>query len=235
MIAIHDNRLPEQYIISLKENIPNINFIPFNIENAIEVYDSIAYHPDIYMCKIDNETCIYAPCLAENIFKALQKTRVIKGSKNPKGKYPDTALYNATIIGNTIFHKLNCTDANILDNAYKKGFKTIDIPQGYARCSVIPVKNKGIITADSGIAKIAQENGFDVLKITPGNVTLPGEKYGFLGGATGILPDETVVFIGNIDPHPDSDKIKFFLNQHKTNWINIEGLPLFDCGTIIFF
>jgi hypothetical protein len=163
------------------------------------------------------------------------KTTFIQGLKNPTDKYPFTAGYNAVILGEHLLHNLRYTDRSILDTAYKKSIKPIHVPQGYTRCSTIPLRNNALITADLGIAKAVAKHNIDVLPISPGYVILPGEKYGFLGGATGILSDGTILFMGDISLHPDSHKIKSFLKKHKIQWINLEGLPLFDCGTIIFF
>jgi len=236
MIAICDKRLPEEYKIKLKNKINhNLNFVSLDFNCKIKPYTSISHHPDIYIFKFDKNTCIHAPCVAENILRKNKKVKYIKGSHNPGYKYPHTAIYNAVRLGNNILHNLKYTEKNILEFAVENKIQTINIPQGYSRCSILPIGDHAIITSDNGVAKSAIKNKIDVLLVKKGNIILPGEKYGFLGGATGILPDNRIVFIGNINEHPDSEKINFFLKKHGAKWISLEGLPLFDCGTIIFF
>ena len=87
----------------------------------------------------------------------------------------------------------------------------IFVNQGYTRCSVCVVSDEGIITADQAIASRASESGLDVLKITPGHIFLEGYDYGFIGGASFILSEDTIAFTGVLDKHPDKDRI-FYKN-----------------------
>lgn len=229
MITIYDKRLPQEYKEAINAKIPSLVWQSLSISNKKQVYESILYHPDIYLFQLTRDTFVCAPCIANQ----LQNINLIKGLDDPHSKYPYSARFNAVRIGDFIFHNLKYADPVIIDAAKKMGLKPVNVPQGYARCSVVPVRNNAIITQDNGIAKIAKGLGLGVLLISGGHVLLPGEKYGFLGGATGILPDGIIIFIGNLDLHPDSKEIKKFLKKHKTEYISLENLPLYDAGTII--
>lgn len=152
----------------------------------------------------------------------------------PHGNYPGTALLNAARVGRYIFCNPKYIDKVILDAAGQMGFELVKVNQGYARCSTIPVGKSALITCDAGIAKEARENGLDAELISPGNIALPGEKYGFIGGSSGIMPDGRIVFLGDISRHPDYPLISSFLDERGVGYIYLKGLPLFDAGTFIF-
>ena len=79
-----------------------------------------------------------------------------------------------------------------------------------------------------------KNDGVDVLVISSGNIVLEGYDYGFIGGASGKLNDESVIFFGNIKKHPDYRAIKAFLYKHKSNMIiACEDMPLTDIGGIV--
>lgn len=230
MIAICDKRLPQEYREAINAQIPSLVWQSFSISDKKRVYESILYHPDIYIFQLTGDTFICAPRIANQ----LKNINIVKGSDDPYGKYPYSARFNAVRIGDFIFHNLKYTDPVIIDTAKKMGLKLVNLAQGYTRCSVVPVSNKAIITQDVGISKTAKDTGLDVLLISKGHILLPGEKYGFLGGATGVMSGRTIIFIGDLDLHPDSKEIKIFLKKHKIEYISLENLPLYDTGTIMF-
>ncbi|MGB3242635.1 MAG: DUF6873 family GME fold protein, partial [Candidatus Omnitrophota bacterium] len=77
--------------------------------------------------------------------------------------------------------------------------------------------------------------GLDALHVSKGPVLLPGEKYGFLGGTSGRMPDGTILILGDIDSHPDAPKIKAFMAKHNAGYIDLKGLPLYDAGGLFIF
>ncbi len=230
MIIIHDKRLPEKYKDALSSKIPAIEWLP--VQRSSGVYESISCHADIYFFYLDKKTLIHAPGLEEQILDPLKNVGIdlIAGEKDPHSVYPDTALYNAVRIGDVMFHNLKYTDPSIIDIAGKKGIKMVHINQGYARCSTLVVNDRAIITSDRGIAETARFENIDVLLIEPDSVLLPGEKDGFIGGASGICPDGTVLLLGDIDLHHEADRIKDFFDKHKVDYMDTKGMPLYDAG-----
>ena len=75
------------------------------------------------------------------------------------------------------------------------------------------IDNIAIITADYPMYRILSINGIDVLLVSPGYIDLKGYSYGFMGGATGNLSEDVVLFSGNFDTHPDKNKIFNFVKN----------------------
>lgn len=106
----------------------------------------------------------------------------------------------------------------------------IAVHQGYTRCSVCVVSDEGIITSDHAIASRASEFGLDVLEITPGHIFLEGYDYGFIGGASFTLNEDTIAFTGTLDEHPDKAAILAFLQKHRKTAVFLTKNPIFDVG-----
>ncbi|MBL7073170.1 MAG: hypothetical protein ISS33_05265 [Candidatus Omnitrophica bacterium] len=237
MIIIHDKRLPAEYVRGLKAKLPNVSFVPFSppVYSDRKVYESILCHTDIYFFELDEKTIIHAPSVGEKYLRILREMNMtlIKGNMDPKEAYPDTALYNAIRAGNTVFCKTRCIDAVVLEEIKKKKLDIIEVSQGYARCSVLKVNDKALITSDKGIAAAARGTGIEVLLLPAGQIQLPGEKYGFIGGAYGKTPSGKLIFLGDFKLHPQAEKIEDFLFKHSVLYIGVEGLPLYDAGGLI--
>ena len=230
MIVLYDKRLPEGYKEALGIKLPGASHLP--VGRFSDVYDSISCHPDIYFFKLDEKTLVHAPSITEEALEPLRESGLdlIKGEDDPRGPYPGTVRYNAARTGGAVFAGEEYIDPVVMGRVKKKGLKMVNVPQGYARCSTLAVSDDAIITSDEGVASAARLEGLKVLEIAPGSISLPGEKTGFIGGAGGRCPDGTVVFLGDIDLHPEGDKIKTFLKERRVRCIGIKGLPLYDAG-----
>ncbi len=240
MLIVHDNRLPEEYISALKGKLPSCRMLPFSgmpSAGSVSVYRSIYSHPDIYFFQVDANTIIHSPSVARTVLRELsgQGVSLIKGERSPQGHYPETAAYNAVRVGSLVFHNMGYTDNAIRRVVYEKGLSFFSVTQGYTRCSVVPVGSDALITSDEGIAKTARLADIKTLLISPGYVTLPGEKYGFIGGASGTGPSGEVIFLGSLEGHPEHGEICDFLRQCDTKWIELQGLSLYDAGTLMVF
>lgn len=238
MIIIHDRRMPREYLSAISGKLPGARLCPFGgAESAAgeKAYDSISCHPDIYFFQIDPRTLVHSPSVPDDLLAALRENgiKLIKGGKDPFGAYPDTAIYNAARVGEKVFHKLEHTDAVLRRVVEEKDLKFVDVPQAYAACSVVPVGSRALVTADGGIARAARADGMDVLEVSAGSVTLPGERRGFLGGAAGIMPDGGILFIGDIEEHPDHEDIRGFAEEHGVSIMSLPSLPLYDAGRLV--
>ena len=138
-------------------------------------------------------------------------------------------IFNAAVIGEHLFGKLEYLSKSVLN----LGFKTVNVNQGYARCSTLSVNDRALITSDKGIAKVAKEQNLDALLITSGYVALDGYDYGFIGGASGC-DNENVYFCGDLSTHPDAETIYDFCLFHGKSPISLSPSPLYDVGTIFF-
>lgn len=238
MLILHDKRLPGEYKDSLREAFRGVRLLSFDSQRKAKcgnVYESILHHPDIYFFKLDSSTIIHAPGINETYLSSLREIGIelVPGKRDPGGNYPDTAGYNAISSGHTLFHNLLCTDPVITEIAKNKDFELVNVNQGYARCSVVTVGEKGLISSDKGILKEAKNTGKDILCISPDYVLLPGENRGFLGGASGISNDGDVVFLGDLDFHECGRDIRAFIAKHGKKCIELKELPLFDAGSVL--
>lgn len=147
--------------------------------------------------------------------------------------YPDDAAMCAVVLDGLLIHRLDITDPGILQYCRERGFREINVRQGYARCSCLPVDGRSVITSDPGIyAALSKLPGLDVLKVTEGHVALPGFDRGFIGGTAGRVGGE-IVFNGDLERHPDCLRIKNFIELHGLAVISFAGRALTDIGSII--
>ncbi len=109
----------------------------------------------------------------------------------------------------------------------------VTVSQGYARCAAAIVDDHSIITADAGVSRAAKAAGMDVLDIAPGHIALEGFEYGFIGGASLKIRDDTLAFTGTLDKHPDRERIFRFLADHGQKHIFLTDGPIFDIGGAI--
>ena len=235
MIIMHDHRLPCEYVNALEERLPDCILKPLDMSALNCGYQSIQSHPDIYFFQIGQNVLIHAPSVPRDMLEELEGhgVRLIAGESNPGCVYPQTAMYNVVRVGQLLFSNAKYIDLILVEKATELSLETVHVEQGYARCSVIPVGGRAMVTADLGIASTAERKGIDTLRISPGCVHLPGEASGFIGGACGVMPDDSLILLGDISFHPDADRIKDFLSIHNVELIDMPGLPLYDAGSLI--
>lgn len=142
-------------------------------------------------------------------------------------KYPADAGLCLCAVGHNVIYNERTADPAVLP--YLSG-TLVDVPQGYTKCSVCVVSDDAIITADDVIARRAASAGLDVLKISPGHIVLEGFDTGFIGGASFLIADRTLVFTGTLDMHPDADAIDRFLAKHGVRAVYLTDEPVFDIG-----
>lgn len=189
-------------------------------------------HADMQILPIKNDIFILNECtlLAEN----LQNERVIFCDKKAGKRYPENILLNFLFLDNTLYGKLSAIDKNLLEYCYENCIKTVNVNQGYARCSTLVLNDNAVITSDLSIEKALKNNGVEVLFISSGNIALDGYDYGFIGGASGKIDDNTVVFFGNIENHSDNKSIENFCNNHNLMIkIICKNMPLTDIGGMV--
>ena len=73
-----------------------------------------------------------------------------------------------------------------------------------------------------------------MLLISSGDIKLEGYDYGFIGGASGKISDNTVVFFGNAEMHPRYSSIRELCYKNKIEIkILCKTMPLTDVGGIV--
>ena len=187
------------------------------------VSPGISNHPDVFMCRLgaadDSEVFFSQEFLGE------------PGNLGPA--YPSDCLYNAACTGKYFIHKLSATAPELRRAAENAGMTLIDVPQGYAKCSVVVVDENTIITYDKGVAKACSAcPQLAVLLISPGHVALPGFDTGFIGGTSGRIGN-TMIFNGDLSAHPDFVAIRRLIGSRGLALKYFPEYPLTDIGSII--
>ena len=171
------------------------------------------YHADMQILCIKNKVITLDDCI-----------------KKPGKNYPENILLNCLYHNNKLYGKLSATDSLVREYCRENNIETVNVNQGYTRCSTLVVNDKAVITADKSIEKGMKNNGVEVLLISAGNIVLEGFDYGFIGGAS-FSDNNTIYFFGDITKHPDYNKIKEFTSKHNSIIeILCKSQPLTDIG-----
>lgn len=189
-------------------------------------------HADMQSLTINNNIFVLQEC---EQLKRLPYKGNITICKNRAGKkYPENVLLNFLYFNNKLYGKASAIDPNLYEYCVKNNIKIVNINQGYARCSTLVLNNHSAITADVTIKKALEKDGAEVLLISSGDIALEGYDYGFIGGASGKISDNTVVFFGNAELHPCYSSIKEFCSKNNIEIkILCKNMPLTDVGGIV--
>jgi Histone acetyltransferase len=226
-IAIASTLMPVPAKQSLLKLAPTLWLTPTDF-----CYPSISAHPDIYFFAFDDKL-VFAPNTPRKWIEELGKNgvKLIKGNSALGREHPETTFYNASGTSDVLVHRLQYTDARIL-NLYKDKLK-IDVPQAYTRCNLLALNQKSFITSDKGIMKKLSELGFDVLFIDPKPIVLDGHEYGFFPGCCGLL-NQTLVVCGSTCILPEKELLDSFLQRNGFSLFELYDGPLVDLGGIFF-
>ncbi|MGF7059565.1 DUF6873 family GME fold protein [Brassicibacter mesophilus] len=230
-VAIVDGRVSQEIIDNLKKQEVDVILTC----KCDDLYEAISYHPDIVMHPINRNTIVVAPNVYDYYSDNLSQRgiKLIKGEKKLERNYPDNIAYNVARVSSYALHNFKYTDEKLKFYLRKEGLEFIDVKQGYTKCSISIVGNNALITSDTSIYKACTKLNVDVLFIRNGYIKLPGLDYGFIGGATGLISERKLLFSGNIDNHPDSKHIKFFLEKYDVLPIMLSSKEIIDIGSII--
>ena len=196
-------------------------------------YPQVSNHPDIFFCA-GTHKWVVAPNTPVEYIQKLKSAGVdyVSGSTPVGLVYPESARYNAVVTDKYFVHNFSVTDAVL-----KKTFghlNPVSIRQGYARCSLLPLKNNSFITSDKGIQKELLKQNTDVLYVDSSQILLPGFKHGFFGGCAGVYHDR-VFLSGSLKYLNDGERVKNYLRKLNYQVIELYDGPLFDGGSILIF
>ena len=231
MICFVDYRTTENEINSLKK----LNYDVLKIPKDNNLYEAINGHTDIQLNILNKHTLI----INKNIncsFKELLKIKninFIESDSTLSSKYPNNVSLNAYITDNYLIHNLKFTDKKILE--YCKNKKTINVNQGYSKCSILPLREKAIITNDIGIYNTLKNENFDILLLPFGDIELAGFNYGFIGGVGGMISNDSMAFFGSLDNYTFGNEVKKFLYKYDIKPIYLSNTKLIDRGSLLVF
>ncbi len=227
--VIVDYRTNKKIITSLEKQGITV-FFSCKIDT---LYDAVCGHPDMSICHLGGADFVCEPSAYEYYSRTLTLPGInlIKGETRLTCTYPYDIAYNIAYVSGVVFHKKKYTDKTIAKNLNKARF--IDVSQGYSKCSTCIVAENAIITDDDSIYAKAYENGIDALKIRKGVVALKGFEYGFIGGATGLISNDTLAITGNVEKHVDWVEIFDFCARKGVKVYTLtDDFPV-DIGSII--
>ena len=111
--------------------------------------------------------------------------------------------------------------------------KIISIPQGYTKCSILPIKNNVFITNDTIIhKKLSNIKEIDILYIPYGDILLPSMNYGFIGGIGGMISPNTLGIFGDLKEYKYGHIIMEFLDNYCIIVLSLRPGKLIDRGSI---
>jgi hypothetical protein len=227
-LAIINPDSPDEIAINLKKH----EFEPVAIEKTELVSSYLAGHPDLQIFQFKNIIFCH-PDISVKFLRKIEKYAEIKiCSTKLSPDYPNDIPYNIVSVPGFAMHVLKHTEQGIKEHLENESVQLINVRQGYSKCSCIPAGHS-VITADETIYKKCVENEIKSLKISPGFVNLPGYKYGFLGGASGVY-EKRIYLTGNLDNHPDKLNIENFTNSLNFNIFYLSDNAPLDLGTIFF-
>ncbi|MBN7572710.1 MULTISPECIES: DUF6873 family GME fold protein [Clostridium] len=226
-----DYRITKEELLSLSK----LDLKPILVPKCNDVYDAINGHPDIQLNVLKNDS-FNKIIIQQNIsekFKEILKLNDINYivSKNTlSNTYPNDIILNSLILENYFIHTLKYSDENLLNSQNSKIH--IDVPQGYTKCSILPVREKALITSDKGIFNSLKNYDFDILLLPPGDILLPSLNYGFIGGVGGMVSNNKMAFFGDLDSYTWGDQIKKFLFKYDVLPIALRKGKLIDRGSL---
>ncbi|MBE6785109.1 MAG: hypothetical protein E7538_02580 [Ruminococcaceae bacterium] len=207
--------------ISVLKNEPNDYIDPSVSTHA----DMAAIHLGGNKIIVDKGQKGLKAVLEEHGFEASETAEKITGG------YPGDVKLNFALIGNNAVGNFAYCDKVLFKLLANKN--NITVKQGYCKCSVLTVDEGSAITDDSSVYKALIKNGLDVLLISKGDISLDGHGYGFIGGASGKISKDTVLFFGDVKKHRDFRKIADFLAAHSCTYLCSDGGALRDIGGIL--
>ena len=232
-LAVIDSRMPTEAC----ENLKKLGYEICPLPPHPHLDAPVSAHPDMLLF-LSPDAVYCTSEYAKTAKKPLQtiawhtKRKLVLTERKQRAEYPQDILFNAAAVGQYLFCLCAHTAWELL---HTKQYTIVPVKQGYAKCSTLPIGDNALITEDPSIAKAASELGFDVLKISPNAVRLPGYSTGFLGGAASYSPynaAKEILFCGDLDLHPDAAAIRVFCAKHNQIPVTLGAFPLTDVGTI---
>lgn len=192
----------------------------------------IKSHPDTILCVYDGKLfCheVYAEknrdMLCEICTDAGLELCAQKGERN--GTYPFDCAFNA----------LSVPEKNAVIGRKKSlcpplSSAAVNCNQGYAACAALDIGGT-VLTADESVLKSVRAANINAVKISGGDISLPGYDTGFVGGCGGFYNNTLCVF-GNPRLCKTGEELIGYCNENGIELISLCDGPLADFGGIKF-
>jgi len=119
------------------------------------------------------------------------------------------------------------------DILMKTGRKTLNVKQGYCRCSSILLNEDMLLTDDMSIGKGALNFVKYSFILKQNEISLPGYDHGFIGGSSGKLSQNTIAFCGRIPETSFGERLIDILSNNGFSFCELGNSPLTDIGGIV--
>ncbi len=233
--------LPQKSVTSLICGSDDERIMSFFAAQGINVLKSeinpdiaqpVSFHADM-ACLHLGDDIIISDKRQTILMSSLEKMgmTVHKTAESIRGKYPSDIKLNVAVVGDFAIGNFKYADTALSELLKNKTL--LNVKQGYSKCSVLVLNESAVITDDESIYKISSDNGIDSLLIRKGDISLDGYDYGFIGGASGKITPDTVIFFGDIEKHRDFDSICLFLKKNGCRYACTDSGKLRDIGGII--
>ncbi len=221
------------YNTEIYKKLEKLGIEPIFTTKSTNVRQGIQNHADLVYCPLSSDYCLISKGQAELQEKLLTIGYKAEFIDEDLGyNYPNDVWLNCVIIGNHIFYNPETVSRKIRDFVKKSDLTEISVRQGYTKCSIAVVSDDAFITDDISIGSRGVEFGFDVLVISKGDIKLQNFDYGFIGGATGKIAEDKMLFTGKLEKLSDCDSIKKFLYKHNVEPIELTNGFVEDIGSI---
>ncbi len=216
----------------LTESLRQIGVCPITTISDRRLPGPVQWHPDMQACAIGDRLIVLRDGGLQNVL-AEHGIHISETMKLPESVYPGDVICNALAWGRFILGNSKTADKVVRQAAEGMKAVWIDVKQGYAACAAALVDERSAITSDEGIALRLEQHGLEVLRISPGDIRLPGYQYGFIGGCCGKLAPDMMAFAGRLDRHRDGKRIREFLADRDVHAVELLDGELLDVGGLI--
>ena len=223
--------LASLYISEALSESSGIEVLPLTPCEALDT--PVNTHADMLTFVLENKIFTYGSYYSQNkqIFDAARSDgyEIIAVSRECSKKYPNDIMLNALVMGKTLYANLKHIAKEIINIATELGYTLINVKQGYSACSTLALDADNAITADKGMYRALCESGKKAVLISEKGIKLDGYNCGFIGGASCVI-GKNVYFYGEIQNHPDYEKIHKKLVELSMNEISILAADVVDFG-----
>lgn len=221
------------YSDKLLDKLNDLSIFPI-ITKESPLVELIGYHTDLFVLNCKHGELLLDRSQSSNIVKFLTigyDAKIL--NKKIHSPYATECMLNCVVLGKKLIYNPQTVCRDVLTIADENGYKLIPVNQGYTKCSICIVNDNALITDDESINNACKLNGIDSVLISKGSVKLEGFNYGFIGGCTGLIDKNKLLFNGDINYHTDCNRIIDFLAKYDVAPMIIENEPLTDIGSII--
>ncbi len=230
MLIFCDKRVPKKVLSNLSKLGEVVEFFNENLNPS-----PLSGHVDIHICQTPQQY-IVTPNLPIKYYNILEQFNInFRIGETPINSFhPNISLYNSVITKKVMICNYKTLLKSILEEY--NNLQIIDVNQSYCRCSTMAISDEVFITSDLPTYKKLLDNNFSCFFAHSKSISLPGYKYGLLGGCFGKLTNKNLIFsTGSLFKTFQNNDLKNFILSQNVELIELDEDFLFDVGGIYFF